>query len=156
MPKYNPEARGSFTGLTPAHTAAHFARSIMESVACMLQSNLLHLNLPIREIRVMGGGAKSPLWCQIKADLTGKKLINLYEGTSQYAILSMMRDAFMWVSPTPAEILERYSLVQKRCDAPAHKYKDVLIYREGSHFSALDRHFLDKLYEVKNQVAFGS
>ncbi len=79
MPKYNPEARGSFTGLTPAHTTAHFARSIMESVACMLQSNLLHLNLPIREIRVMGGGAKSPLWCQIKADLTGKKLITLQE-----------------------------------------------------------------------------
>ena len=33
MPKYNPDARGSFTGLTPEHTSAHFVRSIMESVA---------------------------------------------------------------------------------------------------------------------------
>lgn len=79
MPKYNPEAKGSFTGLTPAHTPAHFARGIMEAVACTLQSNLLHLNLPVQEIRVMGGGAKSPLWCQMKADLTGKKLITLKE-----------------------------------------------------------------------------
>ena len=91
----------------------------------------------------------------LSLSLTGKKVINLYEGTSQYAILSMMHDAFMWVSPTPQEILERYSLVQKRCDAPAHKYKDVLIYREGIRFGALDRQFLDKLYKVKNQVAFG-
>lgn len=79
MPKYNPAARGSFTGLTPEHTPAHFARSIMEAVACTLQSNLLHLGLPIREIRVMGGGAKSPLWCRMKADLTGKTLITLKE-----------------------------------------------------------------------------
>ncbi len=87
--------------------------------------------------------------------LTGNKVINLYEGTSQYAMLSMMPNAFMWVSPTPREILTRYSLVQKKCDAPAHKYKDVLIYREGTRFGELDRSFLDKLYEVKNRIAFG-
>ncbi len=91
----------------------------------------------------------------LSLSLSGGKVINLYEGTSQYAMLSMMTDAFMWVSPTPAEILERYALVQKRCDAPAHKYKDVLIYREGVRFGQLDRRFLDKLYEVKNKVAFG-
>ena len=39
MPKYNPDARGSFTGLTTEHTAAHFVRAVMESVACMLRSN---------------------------------------------------------------------------------------------------------------------
>ena len=77
MPKYNPEARGSFTGLTSEHTAAHFARSIMESISCMLKSNLDYLNVPVNEIRIMGGGAKSPLWCNMKANLTGKKLITL-------------------------------------------------------------------------------
>lgn len=60
MPKYNPDARGSFTGLTPEHTPAHFARAIMESVACMLKSNLDYLGVPVEEIRIMGGGAKSP------------------------------------------------------------------------------------------------
>ncbi len=77
MPKYNPEARGSFTGITPEHTSAHFARSIMESITCMLKSNLDYLNAPVDEIRIMGGGAKSPLWCQMKADLTKKTLITL-------------------------------------------------------------------------------
>ena len=77
MPKYNPDARGSFTGLTPEHTAAHFVRSIMESVACMLKSNLDYLDVPVEEIRVMGGGAKSSVWCGMKADITGKKLVTL-------------------------------------------------------------------------------
>ncbi|MBQ7034496.1 MAG: hypothetical protein IJN34_02045 [Clostridia bacterium] len=77
MPKYNPRARGSFTGITSEHTPAHFARAIMESIACMLKNNLDYLNVPVEEIRIMGGGAKSPLWCEMKANLTGKKLITL-------------------------------------------------------------------------------
>ena len=77
MPKYNPDARGSFTGLTPEHTPAHFVRAVMESVACMLKGNLDYLGVPCEEIRVMGGGAKSPLWCGMKADITGKRLTTL-------------------------------------------------------------------------------
>ena len=77
MPKYNPAARGSFTGLTTEHTRAHFVRSVMESVACMLRSNLDYLGLDVDEIRAMGGGANSPLWCQMKADMTGKRLVTL-------------------------------------------------------------------------------
>ncbi|MBE6590078.1 MAG: hypothetical protein E7643_07850 [Ruminococcaceae bacterium] len=77
MPKYNPRARGSFTGLTTEHGRAHFVRSVMESVSCMLKSNLDYLDLDVDEIRAMGGGASSPLWCQMKADMTGKKLVTL-------------------------------------------------------------------------------
>ena len=77
MPKYNPDARGSFTGLTAEHTRGHFVRSVMESVACMLKSNLDYLGLDVSEIRAMGGGANSPLWCQMKADMTGKRLVTL-------------------------------------------------------------------------------
>jgi len=77
MPKYNPSARGSFTGLTPEHTRGHFVRSIMEAISCTLKENLDYLNLPVTEIRAMGGGANSPLWCQMKADMTGKTLVTL-------------------------------------------------------------------------------
>ena len=49
----------------------------MESVACMLKENLDSLGAPVEEIRVMGGGAKSPLWCRMKADITGKRLMTL-------------------------------------------------------------------------------
>lgn len=77
MPKYNPDAKGAFCGLTLEHTRGHFVRSILEAVACMLKSNLDYLGLSCNEIRSMGGGASSPLWCQIKADLTGKRIVTL-------------------------------------------------------------------------------
>lgn len=77
MPKYNPKARGSFTGLTTEHTRGHFVRSVMEAVACMLKSNFDYAKSEVSEVRAMGGGANSPLWCQIKADMTGKKLLTL-------------------------------------------------------------------------------
>ena len=77
MPKYNPSARGAFTGLTTEHHRGHFVRAVMEAVACMLKSNLDYLALDVDEIRAMGGGANSPLWCQMKADMTGKKLVTL-------------------------------------------------------------------------------
>lgn len=90
----------------------------------------------------------------LSLDLSDKKVINLYKGTSPFLMLSMMPSAFMWVSPTPESILKRYGLVQKPCDAPAHKYKDVMITREGTRLTDLDRHLIDKLYEMKNRVAF--
>ena len=74
MPKYNPEAKGAFLGLTMEHTRAHFVRSVLEAVACMLKENLDYLGVSCGEVRSTGGGASSPLWCQIKADMTGKRI----------------------------------------------------------------------------------
>ena len=74
MPKYDPNAKGAFIGLTMEHTRAHAIRSILESVACMLKANLDYLGVDCKEIRSMGGGASSPLWCRIKADMTGKDI----------------------------------------------------------------------------------
>lgn len=77
MPRYNPDAKGAFYGLTLEHTRGHAVRSIMEAVSCMLKSNLEHLGVECREIRSMGGGAKSQLWCRIKADMCNKKIVTL-------------------------------------------------------------------------------
>lgn len=77
MPRYNPNARGAFLGLTLEHTRGHAVRSIFEAVACMLKSNLDYLKVDCSEIRSMGGGAKSSLWCQIKADMCRKKIVTL-------------------------------------------------------------------------------
>ena len=78
MPRYNPDARGSFTGLTAEHGRGHFTRSIMESVACILRANLEYLGLVPNEIRAMGGGASSRLWCEIMSDMTGTRLVTLF------------------------------------------------------------------------------
>jgi len=80
MPKYNPDARASFTGITLSHTRGHFARAIMESIAYLLKQNLEYVgDEKIKEIRITGGGAASPLWAQIKADVTGKILNTVSE-----------------------------------------------------------------------------
>ena len=77
MPKYDPSARGAFLGLTMEHTRGHAVRAILEAVACMLKELLDYMKTDCVEVRSMGGGASSPLWCQIKADMTGKRLITL-------------------------------------------------------------------------------
>ena len=77
MPKYNPDARGIFHGLTLEHTRGHFVRSIMESVSSMLKSYLDYLGVDCEEIRSMGGGANSDVWLQIKSDMCNKKIVTL-------------------------------------------------------------------------------
>ena len=80
MPKYNPDARAVFAGVTLGHTRGHFARAIMESIAFLLRQDLEYLGADsIGEIRITGGGASSRLWSQIKADVTGKTLRTLRE-----------------------------------------------------------------------------
>ena len=77
IPNYNPAAQGVFFGMSLAHGRGHFARSILESVAFMLRNNLEYLGNGYDKIKIMGGGAQSPLWCKIKADVTGKTLTTL-------------------------------------------------------------------------------
>ena len=80
MPKYNPDATASFTGVTLSHTRAHFARAIMESIAFLLKQDLEYVgDSGVKEIRITGGGASSPLWSQIKSDVTGKVLKTVSE-----------------------------------------------------------------------------
>lgn len=71
-PEFNPQARGVFFGITLRHTRAHFVRAILESVAYMFRRNLEAIEEvggPVAEIRSTGGGARSLLWLQIKADV---------------------------------------------------------------------------------------
>ena len=63
------------------------------------------------------------------------------------------RRPYMWVSPIPEIWLTRYDLVQRKCTQAVNKYKDVLIYPKNYEFSQLDKKYLDKLYESKNEVA---
>lgn len=80
MPKYNPDARAVFSGINLSHTRAHFARAIMEAIAFTLKQNLEYVGEDaIKEIRITGGGASSPLWATIKSDVTGKVLKTLTE-----------------------------------------------------------------------------
>lgn len=76
-PDVNLDAKGVFYGATLKHRKAHFVRAIMESLGYIICRNLEaidEMGLRIEQIRTMGGGSKSAIWNQIKADITGKKL----------------------------------------------------------------------------------
>ncbi len=73
-PHLDPEARGGWIGLTGAHSRAHMARAILEGVAFSLRDTLeifRELTIPVREVRLAGGGARSGLWRHIQTDVFG-------------------------------------------------------------------------------------
>ncbi len=77
--------------------------------------------------------------------------IFIFERASQFDLLSMNPETFMWVSPAPEKLLERYGLVQRSCPENRKVYKDVLIYRTGYKLTDLDRRFITRLCESKRK-----
>jgi len=74
-PFYDFNVRGVFLGITLDKERKHFVRAILEGVAFSMNHVIeafSDLGLKIQKIRTGGGGSKSRLWNQIKADVTGK------------------------------------------------------------------------------------
>lgn len=79
-PESNPKAKGVFYGFTLHHGKAHFARAIMEAIAFAIRRNLDALEgmgIGVSEIRSLGGGSRSALWGQIKADVTRRPVYTM-------------------------------------------------------------------------------
>jgi erythritol kinase len=74
-PFLEPRARGSLHGLGLAHTRAQVARSIYEGLTFAIRECLETAASGITEVHVCGGGARSNLWCQMIADVTGVKVL---------------------------------------------------------------------------------
>ena len=68
-PTPDPSARGAFVGLTPSHTAADIYRSLLESVGYALRRGFDPIRPRVRRVIATAGGAASPLWRQILADI---------------------------------------------------------------------------------------
>ena len=80
------------------------------------------------------------------------KTIYVYERGSQFDLLSLNHNTFMWVSPIPQRVLENCDLVQRDCPENERVYKDVLIYRKNYRLSELDRSFISELNKAKNII----
>lgn len=79
-PHRDPHARGVFFGLSQLHSRKHLNRAVLEGVAYGLRDSLeliRELGMDPEQIRVTGGGAKSPLWRQILADVFGRPVVTL-------------------------------------------------------------------------------
>lgn len=80
------------------------------------------------------------------------KHIFVFERSSQFELLEKVPDTFMWVSPLPQEVKDKYGLVAKKCvDADEKLYKDVLIYRNGYKLTELDNKFIEQVRISKDK-----
>jgi xylulokinase len=91
-PHLDPFATGAFVGLTARHTRGHLTRALMEGVLFSLRDGIEIMRaLGIRptEIRAIGGGATSPLWLQLQADVYGAPIqrLAIEEGAAYGAAL---------------------------------------------------------------------
>ncbi|GAA0181303.1 xylulokinase [Clostridium sediminicola] len=79
-PYMNPDSKGAFIGLDFNVTKGHIFRSLLEGVTYEMKYNiecLKEAGIEIEEFRACGGGARSDLWLQIKADIMNKKVVAL-------------------------------------------------------------------------------
>jgi xylulokinase len=92
-PHPDPLARGAFVGLTVRHSFPHLTRAVLEGVSFGLRDSFELMKKTgledISQVRVTGGGARSPLWRQILADVFGAEIVtvNAEEGAAYGAAL---------------------------------------------------------------------
>ena len=94
-PFKNPQARGAIVGLSLSHGPGHVFRALYEATACgtrHILDDAAAKGLRVERVFVGGGGAKSPLWLQIHADVL-KKPIHLTRETESCALGSAMAAA---------------------------------------------------------------
>jgi xylulokinase len=102
-PHLDPNARAALVGLTASHTRGHVIRAVMEGVAYSLKDTFTifdEMHIPVTSIRLGGGGARSPLWRQIQADVYAHEveIVAAEEGAAYGAAILAGVGAGVWNS----------------------------------------------------------
>lgn len=145
-PHPDPLARGAFIGLTVQHTQAHMTRAVMEGVAFGMRDNfelIREVGLTnISQVRISGGGSKSPLWRQILADVLNSELVtvNTTEGAAFGAALLAAVGGGRWRT------------VNEACSAAIFKTGETLPGKNQTRYD--DHHQIYKTLYSKLQSTF--
>ncbi len=102
-PHLDPNARAALVGLTASHTRGHLIRAVLEGVAFSLKDTFTifaDMQIPVTSIRLGGGGARSPLWRQIQADVYAHEveIVAAEEGAAYGAAILAGTGAGAWNS----------------------------------------------------------
>jgi xylulokinase len=102
-PHLDPDARAALVGLTASHGRAHVIRAILEGVAFSLRETFTifdELDVPVRAVRLGGGGARGRLWRQVQADVYGREVevLKADEGAAYGAAILAGVGAGVWPS----------------------------------------------------------
>jgi xylulokinase len=151
-PHLDPHARGAFIGLSVRHGRAHMTRAVMEGVAYSLRDGLeimRALGTPDDDMRAVGGGARSPLWLELQADVYGRTVrrTEVDEGPAYGAALlaGVAAGAFAEVAEASEQVRLRGEVTEPDA-ARAARYDELYaVYR--SLYAALrdQMHALDRL-----------
>lgn len=151
-PHLDPHARGAFVGLTVRHSRAHMTRAVMEGVAFSMRDGLevmRGLGTPDDDMRAVGGGARSPLWLALQADVYGRTVrrTEVDEGPAYGAALlaGVAAGAFADVAEASEQVRLRGEVTEPD-GARAARYDELYaVYR--SLYAALrdQMHELDRL-----------
>ena len=114
-----PELRGAWAGLGWDHTRADMYRAVLESVAleyAVYRKALSRLlpDLDLRELRITGGGEKSAVWNQIKADVLGIPIVQIQDGGGAPMGVAMLAGVGVGVLSGVSEAAERWVRIGRR------------------------------------------
>ena len=112
-PHLDARARGALVGLSASHTRGHVVRAILEGVGFSLKDTFAlfdEMKVPVRSIRLGGGGARSTLWRQIQADVYGQEIeiVDAEEGAAYGSALLAGVGRGVWSS------------VEEACECAVH------------------------------------
>lgn len=132
-PYWDGHARGAFVGLSGLHGKAHMYRAVLEGIAleqCFLTTGVeAATGTAIEEILMLGGGSRSPLWCQIIADVLGRsvKVVREQESTALGAGIHVAAAlGFHADLRTAADAMTGIDRIFEPDLAIHHRYADIL------------------------------
>ncbi|HSV31579.1 MAG TPA: FGGY-family carbohydrate kinase [Atribacteraceae bacterium] len=129
-PYLDERSRGAIIGLTVGSGKGEITRAILESLTYEMKVNLdlfEEFGIPIGNLRVIGGGSRSPLWLQIKADILEKPLLTLSTGEAVALGTAMLAGKAGGVFKDLAQAREAMVAFRERVD-PREEYREA--YRE--------------------------
>ena len=90
---------------------------------------------------------------EAKAPAAGKAVF-VYDRSTALELLGAIPRSYMLSAPALRSELEKYGLIQEKCEIPNERCKDIIVFQKGYKFSDSDRKFIDFLSEIKNEAEF--
>ncbi len=137
-PYWDDDASGILIGLRGNHGPAHVFRAILEGIAFEQRLHLREIEratgVPIREVRVLGGGAASSLWCGILADVLRRPVVRTRSREATSLGAAMMAAAAIGLFPS----------ARQAADAMGATAESFVPGPASAHYSDI----FDQVYEV--------
>ncbi len=151
--RWNPRAAGALFGLTFAHKDREIMRALMEGIAFEEKTALevfREIGFAPYEIRALGGGSRSDIWNQIKADVTGTRVVTLNVSDAASFGAMALAAAATGRAPNPAAAVKHLSKINKEYTPDlgnTDRYREI--FRLYTDLYAVNEKMFDRLEKLK-------